>query len=139
MCKECQESFYGKDCFDVHASCELQSPEFECEFDWVVPISGLLHLEMNAAKAFLSFNWSIFLERVMQELGITSKIGLTCAKKGSDHHELWDSLEIIYLGIINELLLPFVQHSFKKNEPISLSAENYWEYYKNAFNKTYSY
>ena len=81
MCKECQESFYGKDCFDVHVCCELQSPDFEWEFDWVVPIPGQLHLEMNAAKAFMSFNWSIFLERVMQELGITSKIGLKYAKK----------------------------------------------------------
>ena len=114
MCKERQESFYGKDCFDVHACCELQTPDFEWEFDWMVPIPGLLHLEMNAAQAFMSFNWSIFLERVMQELGITSEIGLKYAKKGSDHHKLWDILEIIYLAITDELLLPFVRYSLKK-------------------------
>ena len=50
----------------------------------------------------------------MQELGITSKIGLKYAKKGSDHHKLWDILEIIYLAITDELLLPFVRHSLKK-------------------------
>ena len=35
-------------------------------------------------------------------------------KKGSDHHKLWDILEIIYLAITDELLLPFVRYSLKK-------------------------
>ena len=49
----CKGVFYGKDCFDVHSCCELHIPEFECKFDWVVPIPDLLHLEMNAVKAFV--------------------------------------------------------------------------------------
>ena len=33
ICKECQESFYGKYCFDVHACSKLQTLKFEYKFE----------------------------------------------------------------------------------------------------------
>ena len=32
------------------------------EFDWIVFPPGLLHLEMNAGRAFIKLLWSVFME-----------------------------------------------------------------------------
>ena len=109
-CKECYDSFYGRDSIENHSCYVLRQAEFENEFDWFVPIPGLLHLEMNAAKSFLSLNWTIFIEKVVKELGFTSENALKYAKKGADHHKLWQILEIIYLAAADELLLPYLRH-----------------------------
>jgi len=136
-CNICEESFYGKSNFENHSCFVLHNASYEFEFDWIVALPGLLHLEMNAAKAFLSLNWDIFMESVMKDLGITSEVALMYARKGSDHHKLWQILEIVYLALSDELLLPFIRSCLK--EGITVSVSNYWKYCENIKSGTYAY
>ena len=86
-----------------HSCCVLRNADYGDGFDWFAPIPELLHLEMNCARAFVSLNWSIFVEKVFKELGFTSDNALKYAKKCSDYHKLWQVLEIIYLAISQTL------------------------------------
>ena len=136
-CKECNDSFYGRDSIENRSCYVLRQAEFESEFDWFVPIPGLLHLEMNAAKSFLSLNWTIFIEKVVKELGFTSENALKYAKKGADHYKLWQILKIIYLAAADELLLPYLRHVLENN--LCASVEDYWKYCQDINNNTYLY
>ena len=80
------------------------------EFDWIVLLPGLLHFEMNSAKAFMELNWSLFMENIVIGLGFVSEKVLKYIRKGSDHHKLWQILEISYLSLTDELLLPYVRN-----------------------------
>ena len=50
QCRECKETMYGKTNFDDHPCNVLNSITPEHEFDWIIIMPGLLHLEMNAVK-----------------------------------------------------------------------------------------
>ena len=137
QCHKCLESFYGIETFENHSCYILHTASFEREFDWIVPLPGLLYLEMNAAKSFMSLNWSIFMEEVAKHLGFTTDVALKCIKKGGDHHKLWQILEIVYLAFSDELLLPCERDCFQKRTTPDL--HGYWEYSQNVTNGTYLY
>ena len=46
----------------IHSYFNLRVSESICEFDWVVPLAGLLHLEFNVCKAFMKLNWEVKFE-----------------------------------------------------------------------------
>ena len=54
-CTQCKCCFYGEDNLRSH-SCFSMNTEIllRREFDWIIPMPGLLHIEMNAAKAFMT-------------------------------------------------------------------------------------
>ena len=97
ICKACKKEFYGRESFDKHQCTD--SPELEFEFDWIVPQSGLLHIEINAGKSLMSLCWDVFFQEICKELGFVSPNVLAYAKKGSDHHKMWDILEITYICV----------------------------------------
>ena len=115
-CRACSQSFYGKEKFEEHECVGSNDCQPSREFDWIVPLPGLLHLEMNAAKAFMNLNWEVFMEIFAKQLGFTSENALKYIRKGSDHHKLWQILEITYLALVDELLLPYVRSTLKENK-----------------------
>ena len=58
-CSHCNNSFYGKENFEGHRCFILEGGPLSREFDWIILSPGLLHLEMNAIKAFVKLNWSV--------------------------------------------------------------------------------
>ena len=136
QCPRCQDSIYGlKKCME-HSCVILYNVKPEYEFDWIVLFPGLLHYEMNTGKSFMNLNWSIFMKEVCKELGLKSDNALNYIKKGFDHHKLWEVLEICYIALSDELLLPYVRHCLSENIEC---LEGYWEYANDAINDTYIY
>ena len=54
FCSSCKDSYYGEESFKKH-ECYLlnRTIQPQYEFDWVVLMPGILHIEMNSCKAFL--------------------------------------------------------------------------------------
>ena len=71
-CHKCQKCFYGLLAFQDHVCYILHKAESKHEFEWLVPVNGLLHLEMNLGRAFLKMNWEILFKKVGIELGFKS-------------------------------------------------------------------
>ena len=120
----CDNSYYGIDNFHDHKCNILHKNTPIREFEWMVPITGLLHFEMNAARCFVSTNWDIFTSELGHELGFQSPKVQDYLKKGSDHHKLWHFLEILYLGISQELVTTFVKECIE-NKSLPL-VDSYW-------------
>ena len=74
-------------------------PDYKCtitnknnpkqEFSWIVPVCGLLHLEMNLSKSFIKLNWEVLTNVLEITLGFRSPKAQEYLKKGSEHHKLW--------------------------------------------------
>ena len=66
------------------------------------------------------------MKEVCKELGFVTENAQLYAKKGSDHHKLWDILQICYIAFMDELLVEFVR-SYKSTvtEP---TVRNYWNF-----------
>ena len=136
-CPECNEIMYGKINFEDHTCFVLKNVKHSHEFDWIVPQLGLLHLEMNSGKSFMSLNWNVFMELICKELGFTSENALKYIKKGSDHHKLWQLMETTYLAMTDEVLLPYVRHCLQlKQDP---TVAGYWAYNTESCNPNYIY
>jgi len=117
-CVECQKCFYRRTAFEDHICHILHKADAKNEFSWMVPVCGLLHLEMNLGRAFLKLNWEVLLKRVGIELGFRSLKALQYLHKGADHHKLWHLFEIVYVALTLELLVPYVYHCVReKTEP----------------------
>ena len=86
--------FFGLDVYKDH-SCFILDPKTPTrEFDWLVPVSGLLHMEMNIARAFTKLNWQVFVGKLSYELGFKTLKAQEYIRRGADHHKLWHMLEI---------------------------------------------
>ena len=96
ICQSCKDSFYQLESFHEHKCYILHKVEPKREFDWIVPITGLLHFEMNAARSFIALNWDVFASTLGYDLGFKSIKAQEYLKKGSDHHKLWHFIEILY-------------------------------------------
>ena len=66
-------STYGKENVGDHQCVLLYNVVMERKFDWIVLLPGLLHFEMNSAKAFMELNWSVFMENIVIGLGFVSE------------------------------------------------------------------
>ena len=73
ICEECQQSFYGKELFLEHRCSIMHDTVPQNEFDWIFLFPGLLHLEMNAGRAFMELNWEVFMKHIVSELGFESQ------------------------------------------------------------------
>ena len=71
-CPKCGLSTYGKENVVDHQCVLLYNVAMEREFDWIILLPGLLHFEMNSAKAFMELNWSVFMENIVIGLGFVS-------------------------------------------------------------------
>ena len=66
----------------------------------------LLHLEINACKAFIETNW----DAICSKFGFSSLKALEYAKRCGDHHKSWEILKMLYIAAADELLLPYIRH-----------------------------
>ena len=89
---------YGLDSSMEHRCKILFNVAESKEFGWILPLPGLLHVEINACRAFFARNWNIFMEDVCSQLGFGTPKSLAYAKKCSDHHKSWTILEILYIA-----------------------------------------
>ena len=112
-CPGCSLSFYGQDiCLSHMSECTKVTNEAvppEREFNWLVPQTGLFHLEYNSSKAFIKLTWDIFMKEICMCFGFNSEKALKYAKAASDHHKMWDILEATYIALTDELLTPYIR------------------------------
>ena len=131
-CNHCQLSFFEKNVYADHGCKNLS---YEREFDWIVLFPGILHIEMNACKAFMKLNWEIFTKEVAKELGFKTENALNFAFKCSDHHKTWSILEIILFAFTDELLYPYVLSCRSKNKNATI--DDYWNWSADIVNPNY--
>ncbi len=113
LCGRCNTSFCGEEnlnsdnhhCYVIHGEEEMIQ-----EFDWIVPIMGLLHLEMNGACSFLNLNWDALVGYLAYSIGFESQKAQVYCKRSSDYHKTWD---LMYIGLTQELLVPYVRHAIE--------------------------
>ena len=129
-CPKCNDVMYGRETFEEHICFVLHQVTPIYEYDWILPQLALLHLEINSGRAFLSCNWLVFMEEVYKVLGFVSENALKYGKKGTDHHKMWQILEVTYLAMADELLLPYVRDCLRKNTKPSV--EGYLTSYNDA-------
>jgi len=137
QCNKCKEVMYGVNNFEEHICKRLHDALWCYKFDWIIPQNGLLHLEMNSGKAFMSCNWQVFMEAISEELGFKFENAKKYIKKGSDHHKLWSILEITYLAMTDELLLPYAKAC--KKQGLTPTTQGYWKYSEGVVDPNYDY
>lgn len=71
------------------------------------------------------------------KLGYVSPKSLDYVKRCGDHHKTWSILEIMYIAVANELLVPYVRHC--KEAGIDISVEKYWVWSDTLENPNYCF
>lgn len=61
--------FYGRENILDHRCFIVQNSVPLYEFGWLIPLPGLLHIEMNACKAFYELTWEVVLKDFCTKLG----------------------------------------------------------------------
>ena len=125
-CTECINCFYEVSSFQDHKCYILHNAIAVREFGWLIPVRGLLHLEMIFCRSFMKLNWDVFTSAFANELGFKSPKAQEYIKKGSDHHKLWHFMEIIYVSLTLELVVPYVKYALNLKE--IPSTEEYWSW-----------
>ena len=110
-CTDCKKCYFGLPAYESHKCYILNKTHPLREFAWLVPVCGLLHVEMNLARAFTKLNWDVFLGKLGFVLGFKSPKAQEYLRKGADHHKLWHLLEILNVSLTLELLVPYVKES----------------------------
>ena len=90
------KTFYGIVNFQDHQCFNLEKVQTCRKFSWLVPVNGLLHLEINACSSFIKLHWSVFGKCLRSVLGFKSPEAQKYLNKGNDHHKTWNKLEILY-------------------------------------------
>lgn len=125
-CSKCEERIYGIENFKAHLCFETLAIEPQYEFDWLIPQLGLLHFEMTATKSFMNLYWEQFMSKAYIELDFTTENALAYAKKGSDHHKLWDIIETCYIAFTDEIIVEVLLYCNLAN--IEPNVESFWNY-----------
>lgn len=86
-CPKCDEGFYGYNNFLVHRCSILHNIQLQHQYGWLVPLPGLLHIEMNACKAFFEITCDVVLKDFCMKLGYNSPKALEFAKSCCYHHK----------------------------------------------------
>ena len=92
---------------------------------------------MNSCKAFFSLNWNIFVCDIAKVLGFKSEKALAYAQRCSDHHKTWQIIGLMYTGITDELLVPFIRSC--KKDGIQPTVQSYWTWNQDVCNPNYAY
>lgn len=136
-CTQCLNCYYGLSNFNDHKCYVLSKVVPKREFSWLLPICGLLHLEMNAARSYTKRNWEVFSSCLGTVLGFKSPKAQAYLQKGADHHKLWHFLEILYSSISLELMVPYVRDCISNgNLP---NANGYWNWSDGICDPNYLY
>ena len=85
-CDACDKCFYGIEVLKKHDCFAEHNVSYQHHFDWIVPVPGLLHVEMNGARAFLKSTWVGFMSEITKVLSFTSPNAQQHIQGGKDHH-----------------------------------------------------
>ena len=66
------------------------------------------------------------MSEICKELGFTTENAQAYAKKASDHHKLWDIIEICYIALTDEIIVEFLHYCNSTN--IETNVEPFWNY-----------
>ena len=136
-CSKCISCFYGLSIFQEHKCYILHKIVPVYEFGWLVPISGLLHLEMNIGISFMKLNWDVFTKTLGVILGFKSPKAQEYLKKGADHHKLWHFYETLYISLSLELIVPYVRECLStERKP---TCDGYWLWCESIADPNYIY
>ena len=136
-CPQCSSCYYGLEFFQDHMCHVLKNVKPEQEFGWLVPVSGLLHLEINIARSFMKLNWDVFTGDLGRILGFVSPKAQDYLKKGADHHKAWHFFEILYTSLSLELVVPYVRECFELGQ--RPSCIGYWKWCQELADPYYIY
>ena len=136
-CINCSDCFYGIENFTEDRCFILEQVRPTREFFWLVPVHGLLHLEMNACQSFIKLNWSVFTKTLENILGLPPPKVQEYLRKGSDHHKAWHYLELIYCSLSLELVVPYVKECIKIKS--NSTTNGYWDWCEDLQNSNYIY
>lgn len=82
----------------------IRSISVQQKYSWVIPITGLGHVEMNMVKSFTEMFHDFDLKSFFETQGYTTPKALAFAKRCSDHHIAFDNLmkfrESLWLELI---------------------------------------
>ena len=136
-CTICNDCFHDIEKFQEHKYAIINKNDLKREFSWIVPVCGVLHLEMNVSKSFVKLNWEAFTNLLGITLGFTSPEAQKYLKKGSEHHKLWHYLEILYVSLGMEVAVPYVQYC--KDSGVLPDCNGYWDWCDDLQNANYLY
>jgi len=136
-CIKCNCCYFQRVNYDEHRCYILYKTEPFREFGWIVPVMGLLHLEMNTCRSFVKLNWEVFTRTLGNVLGFQTPKAAEYLRKGSDHHKTWHFLEILYTSLSLELVVPYVKDASLKQ--IGCTLEGYWEWTDQVMDPNYIY
>ena len=136
-CSQCNDCHYGIERYQDHKCFILQNNEPVREFGWLVPVSGLFHLELNLSRAFIKLNWEVFASKLGTVLGFKTPRAQEYLKKGSDHHKSWHFLEILYVSLSLELVVHYVKDSIASEEQPTITG--YWKWCEDIEDPNYIY
>ena len=72
--------------------------------------------------------WEPFMSEICKELDFTAENAQAYAKKdSSDHHKLWDVIEICYIAFTDEIIVEFLCYCNLTN--IDSNVESFWNYF----------
>lgn len=123
-CKNCDvatDSYTSKEQFLAHHELvhSNDEPDEFLEFSWVILRPGNGHFEMNMFKSFVELNWEVFFSDLCILMGFKSENAQRTAKSCSDNHKTWSLIRIAYEGLMQELMVPYIQHCVHDNTKIT--------------------
>ncbi|XP_066924076.1 uncharacterized protein [Clytia hemisphaerica] len=95
--------FMGKSCL---RNMVVSVPQF---MNWVVPLVGLPHVEMNLCISFVNLNWEVFCGDIAKQLGFETDKAKDVFRKDKDHHKEWCFRELMFYAGVDELLSLYVK------------------------------
>ena len=83
-CTRCDESFHGIENFSEHRCCILHNVTPQYQFGWLIPLPGLLHIDMNGCKAFFELTWDIVLRDFCMKLHSLMLFRIGCRRGNAE-------------------------------------------------------
>ena len=114
VCQLCHGEFVGTSDFlkhaaEAHDTLTVTEVPYIREFDWVLPVVGDGHYEMNLMKSFVELNWDVFMNDLVKRMGWRSEAAQQSARKCYDNHKTWQLIMVFHLATLQELVLPYVR------------------------------
>jgi hypothetical protein len=135
----CEQVFYGSTSLMEHR-CKILHEDVaqaEHQFGWLTPLPGLLHVEMNACKAFFDLNWEVSLKDICSSIGCKTPKAMECIRRCYDNHKTFQIIEMLYIALTDELLTPYVRYCYSVG--IEATVAGYWFWSDNVEDPNYLY
>lgn len=99
---------------------------FKLLYDFVLPIPGAGHMEINLFRALFSLTRSMFMEFLAEKLGFSSKKAREFIIGCGDHHLTWQIFQVSLYAISRELCRIYVVTCLRQNSDPSAGGFLLW-------------